>query len=987
MSNNQNKPKIKQRLFIGRRALATVLTISVLVACIGLSVVFTQLKTWIDERPALDLSYFETMESSRIYDAEGNLVAEVGMKLSDNITYDQLPTSTIDAFLAIEDSRFFEHEGFDVSRFVATAIRNFRSGDFFGGAGASTLTMQTIKNAFFVTEESLAERSVVRKVQEISMSLDVEKQLSKEEIMEHYLNKIGFDVPSSVGISKAAEYYFGKEVSQLTLSESAYLAGVINSPATLNAFKDIEAGTARRNQVLNLMVKHGYISDYENELAQAIRLEDQLVDNKDYKGSTYIYGDYIDAVLNEVTELVGVSPVQVGMDIYTALIPSQQEVLETIQNGEVVGFVDDKVQVALVSLNNNTGEIVALGGGRPDDEDIRRGFNRAIDGEGRQPGSSIKPVLDYALAFEALGWSTEFTIEDGPYAYAGGPFVYNFSRNFSGDVSLTDAVSASLNIPAIKALEAVVQKMGPGYVIDYMKNLGYRELVAENYSLGYAIGSANFLTTPVELAASHGTIINGGVYVKPHTVTRIEIEGQEPVIPEYAQTRAISEQAAYLASYTMQEAVKGRPLGSTSVTMLRNQGYPVYGKTGTTDHDGSNVGIGIPEGAGKDSWIVASTNVYTNVVWYGYDNHSEGDYIRDTVKSSIDITTMMNSVLDGLESVHQPVAIARPGGISNITRIKGVYPYANPVEDMDESLIVKDLVKSDFAILKDYEAPELDALQTQNVTTGRLLLGKLGLDVTMSPYPDADMLEVAKNTKEVSATDKNGVVMKREVSLAFHPSWLFGAVQYGTEVKIDNKVVETVINGDNQRDINVGNVRSNQSIEVCSFYTWEKNHDRRSNEVCQVINSGQSIIKMPSFEGLSFNEFTSWLNGVTNTATVNTETSDARNAAQVGTIARITPDYSRRDSIDQETLDSTTFRVNIYDKTLNGNRIIGRSITDITGEYGSVVTVTGHSNGSDTVSSYVVGGQTITDFSHSFKASQLTKGSDGKFVLNVSVNP
>ena len=206
----------------------------------------------------------------------------------------------------------------------------------------------------------------------------------------------------------------------------------------------------------------------ENALAQSINLEVSKICERLY-------------LINEVTELTGVNPFSRGMDIYTALVPSQQIAIEEIQNGDVVNFDDEKVQVALVTLNNQTGEIVAIGGGRPDEEQVQRGFNRATDAY-RQPGSSMKAVLSYALAFENLGYSTEHIIEDGPYAYAGGNFVNNFSRTFRGDVSIKDAVIGSLNIPAIKALEEVTRATSYSYVIQYLKNIGFSDNTAENFA-------------------------------------------------------------------------------------------------------------------------------------------------------------------------------------------------------------------------------------------------------------------------------------------------------------------------------------------------------------------------------------------------------------------------------------------------------------------------------------------------------------------------
>lgn len=955
MSKKTTKPKVKKKLFIVRRTVATVLVTIIAVACIVLSMLFTDMKAMIDDHPELDINQLTTEESSRIFDSEGNMIAEIGYKLSDNIKFEEMPASLIDAFVSIEDSRFFEHEGFDISRFIAAVINNIRSGDIFG-TGASTLTMQIIKNSFFVTEDELAPNTVERKVQEISMAIDLEKEMEKEEILEMYLNKINFGVPSSVGVGKAAEYYFGKEVSELNLSESAYLAGVINAPSALNVFKNLEAGTIRRNEVLNMMQRHGYITATENALAQSINLEDQLVNNEDYRANDYIYSHYIDTVINEVTELTGVNPFSRGMDIYTALVPSQQIAIEEIQNGDVVNFDDEKVQVALVTLNNQTGEIVAIGGGRPDEEQVQRGFNRATDAY-RQPGSSMKAVLSYALAFENLGYSTEHIIEDGPYAYAGGNFVNNFSRTFRGDVSIKDAVIGSLNIPAIKALEEVTRATSYSYVIQYLKNIGFSDNTAENFSLGYAIGSANFQASTVEVASSHATIINEGNYIKPHTITRIEIEGQDPIIPQYAETNAISAEAAYLAAYTMGEAVNAPISGGTSATRLK-QGYPVYGKTGTTDHDATFVNVGIPEGAGKDSWIVASTSQYTNAIWYGYDSSSEGDYLKNPVAAGDLTAAMANYLLDALEPTYTPTAIPRPAGVTSITHIKGVFPYARPIEGMDSSLIVTSLVKSEYATLTDYAAPELDNLATQTVTSSKLFLGGLELNITMTPYPDQDMLIVAEDTKEMSATNASGATLTRTGRRAFDPSWIFGAVRYGTEVKINGAVVETVVDEKNSREVRLSNVQANQNIQVCSFYRWDKNDDIRSNEVCETINSGEASLVFPRFAGLPVSDFTKWIE-TNSTANYSLKMTTPSRSDQVGKISKVSPDFSNKDSVEKTQLDASTFTVEYFDQEINSANIVNQRVSAVRNQFRNKITIPADVDNNATITSFTVGGKTF----------------------------
>ncbi|MBV1710059.1 MAG: penicillin-binding protein, partial [Erysipelothrix sp.] len=354
--NSTRKPK--------RRILLS--TISAIVAMIvvfgisGTSTAVLLINEMLRETPTLDVNDFISPESTKIYDREGILIADIGLKVRENISYSQMPQVLIDAFVAIEDSRFFTHNGFDLPRFTKAIIENIRSG--FGAQGGSTFTMQLVKNTYFASEESNADVTIERKVQEISLAIQLENEMSKKRILELYVNKVNYGVPSSYGIYNAAQYYFGKEIEQLSLGEAAYLAGVVNAPNRYQAYKDIEKATERRNDVLFYMLYHGYITQSEYDAAISIKLED-LLSGDNLEGVPSQYQGYIDAVIAEVKDLTGFDPAIVPMNIYTHMDRSTQELMEAIQNEETnITFPHPLLQTAGISMDVKTGEIIAIGG-------------------------------------------------------------------------------------------------------------------------------------------------------------------------------------------------------------------------------------------------------------------------------------------------------------------------------------------------------------------------------------------------------------------------------------------------------------------------------------------------------------------------------------------------------------------------------------------------------------------------------------------------
>ena len=701
-----------------RRILTGILVVGVVIElCVGIFAVRFLQKN-LAGKPVLDPKDFISEESTKIYDSEGTLLTEIGTYYRENITYDQCPESLVDAFLAVEDSRYFEHNGFDIPRFTKAIIETLARHNTQGG---STFTMQLVKNTYFSIDagDNSVERdaTIQYKIQQIWLSMELERIMDKKKIFELYVNKLNFGERVR-GVEKASQYYFGKHCTDLNITESAMLAGIVNLPNGYNPYRFLDEATKRRNEVLYSMQMHGYITEEEYDLARSVKLEDLLVGEDKLEVEKTKYPEYVDAVIQEAQELTGYDPVVKGMEIHTAMIPAVQDRIEAIEASETsVSFADDLMQTAIISMNNQTGEIVALGGGRNYGESGgSRLLNRALSAY-KQPGSSVKPFLDYALAFEYLGYSIDEILVDKPITFPGESRVLvNANGEYEGDVTIKDAVAKSLNIPAILTLEKVVTKIGQNNVVSYLNRLGFKKANNSDFHLSYAIGGNALETTVTELAGAHAAMINLGIYNKPHTIDKIILTDGTEVLPAHQNERVLSSGSAYLASMLMQNNVES--IYFNYMQILRRH-YPVYAKTGTTDWGSDGVQYGIPKGAAKDKWMVSSTSQFTNAVWVGYDMavKDKGTYFPYW-KSAMNIPGKINKELLDIEEEVSPETlggIEMPEDAVVVSYVRGTNPHVAAESWMPSYAIVTSiesqagLDNSPLISAQDYRsgAPEL----------------------------------------------------------------------------------------------------------------------------------------------------------------------------------------------------------------------------------------------------------------------------------------
>ena len=549
-------------------------------------------------------------DASILYLANGEEFGKIGAEIRQKVTYDELSQSLIDAIIATEDSRFFQHSGVDLPRFLKASISQILGQ---GGGGASTLTMQVSKNAFTSTEDQGIE-GIIRKFTDIYVSVfEIETHYTKEQIIEFYVNSNNLG-GSNRGVEQASQDYFGKSASELNVAEAAMIAGLFQAPGAYYPYLYPDACEERRLEVLSLMLRHGYITEEEYNIAKELTVEKLLVNSSEEEASE-LYDDFINTVVEEVIERTGNDPYTVPMKIYTTMDKDMQEVMTGVMNGTLYDWENDKVQAASVIVDVNTGEIKAVGGGR---NRVAKGVNYAT-GVARQIGSTAKPLYDYGPGIEYNNWSTYTPFTDEPYSYSDGTTLKNWDGKYYNFQTLHDALKHSRNIPAVKAF----QQNSNDNVKEFVTNLGLSPDIADNgliyetHALGGYEGE-----TPLSLAAAYAAFSNGGYYIEPHSFTKIEYtETGDTYEVKPITRRAMSESTAYMITKILED--------TSSYAIGRSvNGVNYAGKSGTNNLDSETIDkFDYPSNAIKDKWIASFDDSYAITVWYGYEELSKEHYM------------------------------------------------------------------------------------------------------------------------------------------------------------------------------------------------------------------------------------------------------------------------------------------------------------------------------------------------------------------------
>ncbi|HHW30570.1 MAG TPA: PBP1A family penicillin-binding protein [Clostridiaceae bacterium] len=591
--------------------------------------------------------------TSFIYDADGNIIAELTGKDNQNrelVYYDEIPEYLSQAFVAIEDERFFEHPGIDLKR-IASAVYGFVTN--FGNPthGASTITQQVVKNITGNTRQSLK-----RKIQEWYTAIDLERRYDKWKILEMYMNLI-YMGGSCYGVQSASKTYLGKDVRDLSLAECALLAGITNSPNNLynlNTEKGRTNALERQKIILRKMLELGKIS--QEEYDQAIKEEIHFAEREKTENSIRVQSYFVDRVISDVIEdmvsQLGMSKEMAqtyvynyGIKIYTTQDSNLQKAMDEVfqddkyfpvqdangnpinKNAETYG---EHPQAAMVILDAETGQIKAMYGGYGEKK-ASATLNRATQAK-RQPGSSFKPIAVYAPAID-LGIVTPATIiDDIPvYMMTTGPdknkrYPENFDFTFNGLTTIRNAIKGSINVVAAKVWR---DKLGPDRSIEYLKKSNIDRENEKYVSL--SLGGLETGVSPLEMAAAYLPFVNKGMYYEPTTYTKVLDSNGRVLLEKTPEYRPVyNETTAFLMADMMKEVCLPKnspyPYSGTAAGIINKNsiGMPVAGKTGTTSEN-------------IDKWFVGFTPYYVAATWYGYDNKIKPIPLRSSEYSQAQI--------------------------------------------------------------------------------------------------------------------------------------------------------------------------------------------------------------------------------------------------------------------------------------------------------------------------------------------------------------
>ena len=615
-------------------------------------------------------------ESSVIYDKDGNQLTKIGIEKRKKVSYDDLPQVLVDAIVATEDSRYYQHNGFDLPRFSKAAVGqviNKVTGHGNAGGG-STISMQVVKNNFTTVDQT-----ITRKFTDIYISIfKLEKKYTKEEILEYYVNT-PFLGNGSYGVEQACQSYFGKSVSDINLAEASIIAGLFQAPSAYDPYRYPEATEERRETVLYLMRLHGYITKEEEELAKSIPVTSLLKESNPEVQSNE-FQSFIDIVIDEVEEKTGKNPYTTGMKIYTTLDTGKQRVLNDIMNGKTWTWKDDLIQAGVGVIDTQTGAILAIGGGRNRTGERQYNYATMVN---KQIGSTAKPLFDYGPAIEYNNFCLSTPFYDAPYTYSSGAQLKNWDGSYMGTITLKVALAESRNIPAVKAFQSVDNAK----IKEFVTTLGMTPEIDSEGKLHEAHALGAFTgTNPVQLAGAYAAFGNGGYFNKPYSVSKVEyIDTGKTLNLKSKKVRAMSEATAYMITDTLLYAVEGT--GNIGGTV---SGVSLAAKTGTTNLSDETIAqYGYPAGAVNDVWTAGYTPELTVTIWYGYDKLVEGYYnMNGVVKNEL-----YRQIVDSLVNRNVKQTFDIPSSVVKVPVERETYPVQKPSSNTPSDMIVTEYCK------------------------------------------------------------------------------------------------------------------------------------------------------------------------------------------------------------------------------------------------------------------------------------------------------
>lgn len=580
---------------------------------------------WKQIQQAPDISEIDATPDgylSTILDKDENVMNTLYVTESNRIYVglENIPQELQEAFIAIEDARFYSHKGIDIKGILRAVGQGIAKGSF--SQGASTITQQLLKNNVFtdwMEEETFYDR-VCRKVQEQYLAICLEQNYSKEWILENYLNTINLG-GGTRGVQVAAQYYFSKDVSELSLAECALLAGITKNPTAYNPINHPDKSLDRQHLVLKAMLEEGYISQEEYDMAYAEDVIAALITDSEERG-TKIFSWFEDSLLEQLIEDLMVEYnyneeeawdmiYSGGLTIYSTQDTRLQEICETEATRSE--WYTDEQEISVVVTDVSTGAVAAIIGGS-EEKTASLTYNRATDAI-RQPGSTIKIIGEYAAAIDTGVVSLGTAINDEPYTYLDGTPLSNSTGTYKGMTTVREAIASSGNIVALKTFQMV----GESKVYEYLQKFGITTLTQEDRNEALSIGGTYNGVTNLEMTAAYNAIANSGRYTEPYYYTKV-VDRRGNIILQHQTDyeQIIGEDTAELLTDAMEDVIAYGTGTEAAVS-----GLTLAGKSGTTNEN-------------RDVWFVGFSSYYTCGIWGGYDNNSaqtSGSYVKQIWKS------------------------------------------------------------------------------------------------------------------------------------------------------------------------------------------------------------------------------------------------------------------------------------------------------------------------------------------------------------------
>lgn len=611
--------------------------------------------------------------SSKIYDNQNNLIADLGAEKRINVKTNEIPTDLVNAIVAIEDHRFFNHRGVDFIRIGGAFFSNLRG----GRQGGSTLTQQLIKLTYFSTSSS--DQTLSRKIQEAWLATQLEQKATKQEILTYYINKVYLS-NGNYGMQTAARSYYAKDLKDLSLPQVALLAGMPQAPNQYDPYTNPEAALQRRNLVLKEMLDMKSITNEQYESAVNTPVTDGLQSLTGSSNYPAYMDNYLKEVIQQVEEETGYNVLTTGMDVYTNVDTAAQKRLWDIYNSdEYVNYPDNELQVASTIIDVTNGKVIAQLGSRHQSSNVSFGTNQAVE-TNRDWGSTMKPISDYAPAIEHEEYSsTGITIPDTPYNFPGtNTQIYNWDRQYYGNISMVYALQQSRNVTAVRALEKVGLKKAKKFLSSI--GIDYPEMVYANAISSNTSDSSNkYGASSEKMAAAYATFANGGTYYKPQYVNRVVFSDGTTKNFETSGTRVMKEATAYMMTDMLKSVITAGLGYNANISGLYHAG-----KTGTSNYADNELkkltkDYNYSSIVTPDESFVGYTTQYSMAVWTGYTNRLT-PVLDDGIKVATDVYKQMMLYLyeqygSGSEDWTQPSGVYRSGSYLYLNNGKNNYNY------------------------------------------------------------------------------------------------------------------------------------------------------------------------------------------------------------------------------------------------------------------------------------------------------------------------